>query len=86
MIKDNEQIYDEQIAPLMTKIIEICKEHEIPMLCTFQYGPEDEDEGTVPYCTTVLGEFEGTDEGILNALNGLNKKPSMMAVITTSKD
>jgi hypothetical protein len=33
-----EQIYDEQISPLMQQIIEICKEHEIPVFADFQFG------------------------------------------------
>jgi hypothetical protein len=37
-MKDNEKIYDDQISPLMTQIIEICKEHGIPMVCEFQYS------------------------------------------------
>lgn len=32
MATTTEQIYDEQIAPLMTKIIEVCKEHRIPFV------------------------------------------------------
>jgi hypothetical protein len=39
-MKDNEKIYDEQISPLMTKIIEICKEHKIPFFAEFQYSDE----------------------------------------------
>ena len=42
----NEKIYDEKIAPLMTQIIEICKEHKLPMFATFQYDKYD-------FCTTV---------------------------------
>lgn len=47
MIKDNEKVYDEQIAPLMDKIIAICKEHNIPLACSFQYAPDD-------HCLTAL--------------------------------
>ena len=53
-----EDAYDAEIAPLMTKIIEVCKQHEIPMLATFQFTePNVEDPG---YCTTML---PGTGEG-----------------------
>lgn len=44
---DNEIIYDEQISPLMAKIIAICKQHKIPMVATFNYAPEQA-------CTTSL--------------------------------
>lgn len=39
MIRDNEQVYDERISPLMAQIIAICKEHEIPCVATFEYAP-----------------------------------------------
>jgi hypothetical protein len=42
-----EKIYDEQISPLMQQIIDICKEHKIPMFAEVQFGPED-------FCKTVL--------------------------------
>jgi hypothetical protein len=47
-----EAVYDEKIAPLMSQIIAICKEHEIPMVATFQYATFD--EGGPAYCTTTL--------------------------------
>ena len=40
MIKDNEKIYDEQIFPLMTKIIAICRENDIPFVASYEYAPE----------------------------------------------
>lgn len=33
--KTKEQIYDEEIYPLMAKILDICKEHRIAMLADF---------------------------------------------------
>jgi len=52
------EIYDEQIRPLMTKIIAICSEHKIGNLCTFSLGDDDEGEGLM--CTTAMAteEFE----------------------------
>ena len=35
-----ESVYDEQINPLMAKIIEICREHKIAMLCDFALGKD----------------------------------------------
>ncbi|MCK4822306.1 hypothetical protein KA005_41470 [bacterium] len=35
-MKDKESIYDKKIAPLMTQIIDICKEHELPFFASFQ--------------------------------------------------
>ena len=49
---DKEDVYDHEIAPLMTQLIHICKKHEIPMLAQFQYA-DTEEEGPA-YCTTAL--------------------------------
>lgn len=49
---DKESVYDEQISPLMTQIIAICKEHNIPMVAQFQYA-DTEDNGPA-YVTTSL--------------------------------
>lgn len=51
-----EAVYDEQIAPLMTKIIAICNEHQIPMVAQFQY--EDSEERGPGFVTTTL-PFKG---------------------------
>jgi hypothetical protein len=40
-MENKEKIYDEQIAPLMAKIIEICKAEDIPMFAEFQYSDSD---------------------------------------------
>jgi len=62
MAKNLEPIYDEQIAPLMTKIIKICEDNDIPLIATFQLtdGPLDEEEAeeygedATLCCTTAL--------------------------------
>jgi hypothetical protein len=43
---DLEKVYDEQINPLMAKIIDICHEHKMPMVASFQFksdGKSDHD-------------------------------------------
>ncbi len=47
-----EDVYDEQISPLMSRIIAICKEHQIPMVAQFQYA-NDEENGPA-FCTTAM--------------------------------
>lgn len=54
-----EAIYDEQIAPLMTQIIAICKEHELPMVAQFQYANTEEDGPA--YCSTALTFAEASE-------------------------
>ncbi|ENR6171560.1 hypothetical protein [Salmonella enterica] len=51
-----ESVYDEQISPLMKKIIAICKEYEMPMVASFAY--ENSEEKGRGCCTTTL-TFEG---------------------------
>ncbi len=46
-----EEAYDEHISPLMTKIIALCKEHDIPVLASFDIQCDD-DEGLM--CTPAI--------------------------------
>jgi hypothetical protein len=48
---NKEEIYDAEIAPLMTQIIDVCKTHKIAALATFHI-PTDEDENLA--CTTSI--------------------------------
>lgn len=49
---DLEAIYDAEIAPLMSKIIDICKAHKLPMFATFVCANDPDDENVL--CTTNL--------------------------------
>ena len=40
---DLESVYDSEIEPLMSQIIEICKKHNLPMFATFVYANTEED-------------------------------------------
>ena len=46
-----EQVYDEQIHPLMAQVIAICEEHKIANVCSFCL---DREEGLL--CSTVMTE------------------------------
>lgn len=56
---NKEEIYDEQISPLMRRIIEVCKEHGIAMMADFAI-PTEEDEGL--RCTTLLPDQTGEND------------------------
>jgi hypothetical protein len=43
--------YDKHIAPLMTEIIRLAKEYDVPMFATFVYSEPEDD---VLLCTTAL--------------------------------
>lgn len=81
MIRDNESIYDEQIAPLMSQIIAICKRHEIPMAATFEYAPGD-------FCSTAIGQTgQSVSIGkVITAVIALSRGPSPLQITTTSAD
>lgn len=53
---DKEAIYDAEIYPLMDKIIDICRENKIAMLCHFAIPNDDDPTLAV---TTLLGDENG---------------------------
>ncbi|MCK5245024.1 MAG: hypothetical protein KAJ90_07115 [Desulfobacterales bacterium] len=65
---NKEEVYDNEISPLMNKIISICKEHKISTLCSFEL-PIEKDPDLV--CTTALigKEYESSDN--LNSALGI---------------
>jgi hypothetical protein len=79
---DCEDVYDNEISPLMTQIIEICNEHKIPMLCDFIYK-NDEDSG-LGLCTTLLNGHENRSIQILRDANrAINSTGHSMAITIT---
>ena len=81
---NKEDIYDNEIAPLMKDIIAICKKHEIPMLCSFTYEYcEDKGVGT---CETLVGnDGERHNEKLISALKEIRKNDSCITAVTISK-
>lgn len=79
MTTPKEQVYDDEIFPLMKQVIAICKEHKIAMLADFALGFDEESQSDVK-CTTVLLEddYEPTDEQ-LEAYDHLRPKQQFMA-------
>ncbi|AQQ34572.1 hypothetical protein A8E95_11675 [Burkholderia cenocepacia] len=64
-----EQIYDEQISPLMTQIISICKERKIPIVASF-FTPGDDDP-ELAVTTALLGAGFEAPQNFSNALREL---------------
>lgn len=79
---NKEQVYDEQISPLMVQIIAVCKEHGIAMVADFKI-PNDEDPNL--HCSTLLpdetGENEPTHRDAFNHIRRNGRAAPMM--ITT---
>ncbi len=62
-IFNKEDIYDNEISPLMQKIISICNEHEIPMIASFTYeNCQDRGPGR---CTTFINGFESRKDNAI---------------------
>lgn len=54
-----ERIYDEQIAPLMTAIIALCRQHDISVYATFDLS--DDDDETLACTTYIRGAHPNPD-------------------------
>lgn len=75
---DLEEVYDEQISPLMAQIIEICHTHQMPIIFSVCYS-WDEEQGHGLCTTHIL--FEGrSPEAFYEAYNALFKSPITFAL------
>ncbi|CAH0179589.1 hypothetical protein SRABI123_01403 [Pseudomonas sp. Bi123] len=80
MTKEN--VYDDQISPLVHQIVNICKEHNIALLLSTQL--QDEDDETL-YCTTILpGTADVSDEKFVQALNIIRPPSRSVMHMTTT--
>lgn len=71
-MKTKEDIYDEQIKPLMHKIYDICKENRIAMLAQFSIpGANDPAQNTLQVMTSLLEDDCDPPQTMLNALEAL---------------
>lgn len=51
-----EDAYDDKIAPLMSQIIALCREHEIPLVASFELDDDGQVDPPDPMrCTTICG-------------------------------
>ena len=71
---DLEEIYDEQIAPLMTQIIAICAKHKIPVAATFEYATDD-------FCTTTMG-FDRASERMQGIIEKMKPRQHHTLAVT----
>lgn len=77
-----EDVYDEQIAPLMAQIIAICKEHRIPLVAQFNYAATDEDGPS--FCTTIIpaSALDRDDDGQSQRMARVAKPPPSFMALT----
>jgi len=50
---DKEEVYDDEISPLILEVIALCKEHRIPAAMMFQLNDDDDEHGPL-YCSTCI--------------------------------
>jgi hypothetical protein len=77
-VKDLEQVYDEQILPLMRQILDICKEHEMPMVASFNYQDE-------MLCTSAILPKESAPECLKRALRIIQGDDAGMIALAVTK-
>lgn len=76
-----ERAYDELIAPLMTQIIEVCKDHDIPVASQFELDAGD--DGEPIYCTTLITKPEHSEHIRQIGRDMRPKRPQLFAFTIT---
>lgn len=77
---DREDVYDNEVAPLMTEIIAICQRAQIPMLASFDLTPKEGDRSFL--CTTLFGG----SETLQRMFDGVGREPSVLALTIAPVD
>jgi len=78
---DKESIYDNEISPLITQVIEICQREGIPFAMTFGIRDDTETDGCMLYCSSLaygtprypdldIGHFQRLNAEIMHAGKG----------------
>jgi hypothetical protein len=78
-----EEFYDDKISPLMTQIIALCKEGEIPMLADFALDWNEDDQDFLKCTTVILNKAWEPPEEMIEAAKVLmppQRSPMMMTV------
>lgn len=84
-IFDLENVYDEQISPLMQKIIAICQENNMPMIASFAF--ENCEERNLGCCTTILNHFDDRKVAeFTQAVRIIQKSPQVFGFAITSRE
>jgi hypothetical protein len=76
-----EVIYDEQMAPLITQLIQIAQEHKIALLLDADIGEVDGDF----FCTTCIPSEQGTPERHKQSLTLLKPPAPGVVMMTLTK-
>lgn len=88
---NKEEIYDDQVSPLMLKIIEICKVNGIAMMASFDIGHDGEgpngEDCTGLTCNTLLPDGDDKPNPLFTQANALIRRRGRAApmMITTER-
>ena len=80
-----EEIYDNQISPIMRQILAICQEHKIAVLAEFCLGYDEDADDELCCTSALLTEDHEPTERILKAFDLLKPRPSFIAFAITTK-
>lgn len=90
---NKEQIYDNQISPLMKQIVAISKEHGIAMMASFDIGHDDGgpngEDATNLTCNTLLPDEHGNQNPLFSEANLIirrGRRAAPMALATIHSD
>ncbi|PFV35706.1 hypothetical protein [Bacillus thuringiensis] len=73
---DKENIYDEQIAPLLQQILDICKKEEIPMVAQFYLAEESpyvEEVKPLYSSSVIIPKSHNSDKKGIQHLKSINQ-------------
>jgi hypothetical protein len=84
--KTKEQIYDEQVNPLMAQVIKICQEVGIPFVTSFQLTTDEEDEDGAMLCTSCNLPKNATAPCLEEAKRVIYDKPRIWSIATILRD
>lgn len=73
----SKQVYDEQIAPLMKQIYDLCVKHDIPMHAIVQIG---EDEEAFHFAATLVSDVNRKIAPEVIACGMISEKPQSLAL------
>ena len=80
-----EAFYDEKISPLMTQIIAMCKEAQIPIVADFALDWNEDEQNYLKCTTSILPEEWGVPDEMPAALRIL-RPPKRSPMMVTVRD
>ena len=77
-----EEFYDAKISPLMTQVIALCKEAQIPMVADFALDWSDDEQSHLKCTTALLDEAWEPPAEMVKALEILRPRKTSPMMLT----